>query len=406
MNGSRTRRVEANIWKIIVYKFLGEFYLIAPILVPYYHSNGLLPSQVFSIQAAYTFAVLLFEIPSGYLADVIGRRKTLILGALCFPAGLFIYSTGRSLGAFIVAEVILATANSMRSGCDSAILYDSLAELEREEDYQKTEGRAFFFTRIGTSAASVFGGLVALVSIRLPFHINIATGAMMLPFALLLSEPRREKLVVERPLADILRISRQSFADPRLRFFIGLHALLVSTGLVGLWAAFLYYESLEISIGLFGILFAAFQLASALGAKSSHGVAGRMGSRRSFTLLAGAGLFFVLLGISRTPILLPLIFFNAFLWGFSFPLIMDGMNRFISSESRATVLSVANMAGSFSFVIISIVFGWLVRTYTLDAAYRALGVYFLVYCLATLLFGQKSGTLPPSRRGRTGGHSN
>ncbi|MGB6340698.1 MAG: hypothetical protein WBF32_13080 [Candidatus Aminicenantaceae bacterium] len=71
--------LRANLWKIYSYKFISEFYLIVPILIPYYRSNLLNSTQIFTIQAAYAFSILLLEVPSGYLADVIGRKKTLFL---------------------------------------------------------------------------------------------------------------------------------------------------------------------------------------------------------------------------------------------------------------------------------------------------------------------------------------
>ncbi len=79
--------VRTNLWKLYAYKFISEFYLVVPILIPYYVSHGLSSTQVFTIQAAYALAVLLLEVPSGYLADVIGRRATLILGT-CFLVGM------------------------------------------------------------------------------------------------------------------------------------------------------------------------------------------------------------------------------------------------------------------------------------------------------------------------------
>ena len=77
--------VRANLWKLYAYKFISEFYLIVPVLIPYYMAHGLSSTQVFTIQAAYALAVLLLEVPSGYLADVAGRKTTLILGAAAMP---------------------------------------------------------------------------------------------------------------------------------------------------------------------------------------------------------------------------------------------------------------------------------------------------------------------------------
>jgi MFS family permease len=371
--------IQSNIGKIYAFKFLSEFYLIAPILIPYYISHQLSSTQIFIIQAVYALAILLFEIPSGYLADVIGRKKTLILGAAAFPLGIAVYAFTGTFWLFILAEVILAVANSMRSGCDTALVYDTLLELDQASEYTRFEGRAFVFTRIGTSASSVLGGLAALAALRLPFYVNIGTASLMLPLALLLKEPEREALKAQNPLRDILRICRSTFRDARLRLLMLYSALILSTGVVGVWAYFFYYESLGISIGWFGVLFALFQLSSAWGSSNAHRAQRRLGTHVSLFLTMGIALNLLLIGIFRSAFLIPLIFLNAFLWGFSYPIFMDLLNRQIASNIRATVLSVANMTGSLSYVLLAPVFGKLVDTMSLGPSFVLLGGYFALY---------------------------
>jgi MFS family permease len=377
--------IRTNLWKIYSYKFLGEFYLIIPILIPYYVSNNLNSTQIFTIQAAYALSILILEIPSGYLADVIGRKKTMVLGAIFMPVGLAVYALTHTFLSFILAEFIIAVANSMRSGCDSALIYDTMIQLNEESEYKKFEGRSFYYSRIGTALASILGGLFALVFLRLPFYINIATSSLMLPFALSLIEPERKKLEPANPLKDILRICRFSFTHPQLRLLILYAAMIMSTGVVGVWAYFLYYESMGISIGYFGILFAAFQIASGIGSRKAHDLERMIGEKRSFLILLLIAPTLILLGIFKTFLLIPLILLNAFLWGYAFPLLMDYLNRLIKSEVRATVLSVANMAGSLSFVILSPVFGKLVDSFSLSTAFILMGIYFLGYGIIVLI---------------------
>lgn len=376
--------IRANIWKIYLYKFLSEFWVIVPILIPYYEFNRLSSTQIFTIQAAYALSIMLLEIPSGYLADVIGRKKTLILGAFFLPIGIGVYVSTHTFFSFILAEFIIAVANSMRSGCDSAFLYDTLLQLNEESEYKKLEGKSFYYTRVGTAISSILGGAVAIISLRLPFYINITTSLMMLPLALALAEPQRQKLTVSNPLKDILRITRISLVHRLLRPLMLYAALIMSTGVVGVWAYFLYYESIGISIGFFGLLFAAFQLSNAFGSKIAHRIEKILGQRISLSLPLLSATTFVLLGMFKTFLLIPLIFINAFLWGISFPLLMDSMNRLIQSEVRASVLSVANMTRSLSFVIISPLFGKLVDIFSLSSALTLMGIYFFVYGIITL----------------------
>ncbi len=372
------KTLSANFWKIYSYKFISEFYLILPILIPYYKSNLLNSTQIFTIQAAYAFSILVLEVPSGYLADVIGRKKTLVLGAVFMPVGLAVYVFTSSFFTFILAEFIIAVGNSMRSGCDSAFIYDTAVQLKTESEYKKYEGRSAFYTRIGTALSSILGGLAALLSLKLPFYINIGTSLILLPIALSLIEPKRETLKSTNPFKDIIRITGFSFTNPQLRLLMLFSALILSTGIIGVWSYFLYYESLGINVGYFGILFAAFQLASAVGSRKAHSLETILGLKKSLLAVMLIGLVFLLLGKIQSPLMILLILLNAFLWGLSYPLFLDQMNRLIQSETRATVLSIANMTGSLSYVILAPLFGQMVDKLSLPNAYLIMGVYFLI----------------------------
>jgi MFS family permease len=100
-------RIEKNLWKAYSYQFFIGFWMIAPVLIPFYRSNGLNATQVFTVQAIFLASVLIFEIPSGYLSDVIGRRKTLILSSMALPIGLCIYAFSYGFWGFAMAECVL-----------------------------------------------------------------------------------------------------------------------------------------------------------------------------------------------------------------------------------------------------------------------------------------------------------
>ena len=381
-----TSRLRANPGKLYAYKFISEFFLIVPVLIPYYVLNHLNATQIFTIQAAFHAAVLLLEVPSGYLADVIGRKMTLVVAAVFFPLGLALYAFTGSFLTFVLAEACVAVANSMRSGSDSALMYDTLILLQREKEYKKFEGRSFLFTRIGTAAAAVIGGLLALRSLHLPFYVNIASYGLMLPIALTLIEPRRKKHESPTPFRDIVRISIRCFQHPRLRLLMLMGALVQSVSVVGVWAYFLYFRSLGVSVGVVGVLFAGFQLASALGSSRAHDLSQRIGEKRSFLLLLLIAFVFIGLGaVAATPMIV-LILPAPLLWGFGWPVFMDAFNRLTSSEIRATVLSVASMTSSVCFIILSPLFGKLVDAFSLSTALIALGVCYLVVGVVILAF--------------------
>jgi len=148
--------------------------------------------------------------------------------------------------------------------------------------------------------------------------------------------------------------------------------------LTSLWAYFLLYRELGIGVGWFGVLFAVFQLAGALGGARSHWLSERFGARTSLYLALLSPLFFVMLGLFPSAWLIPLIPANALLWNLAYPVLLERLNLAVESDVRATVLSLAGMAGSVTFIVVSPLFGRLVDAVSLSAAFVALGVFFLL----------------------------
>ena len=96
-----------NIWKLFVIKGSLWFMVIMPIIVLFFQDNGLNLFQIFTLQASYSLSLSLMEIPSGYAADIIGRKKTLILGCILAFIGFSLFSISYDFWWFLVAEILL-----------------------------------------------------------------------------------------------------------------------------------------------------------------------------------------------------------------------------------------------------------------------------------------------------------
>ena len=85
-------------------------------------------TEIMGLQAIFGLVIALLEFPSGYLADRVGYRSALLLGALGSLAGWTAHATATSFWTVAGAEVLLAAGLSLISGADTALLYESLAE--------------------------------------------------------------------------------------------------------------------------------------------------------------------------------------------------------------------------------------------------------------------------------------
>ena len=127
--------------------------IIMPIIVLFFQDNGLNLQQIMTLQACYSLSLSLLEIPSGYAADIIGRRKTLILGCILAFLGFSIFSVSYDFWWFLIAEILLGFGNSFISGADTALMYDSLLEAKAEDQFLKYEGRSISIGNFSEAAA-------------------------------------------------------------------------------------------------------------------------------------------------------------------------------------------------------------------------------------------------------------
>jgi MFS family permease len=388
---SPARSAAANVPRLLALRFLSDFIVVMPAIVPVYRHAGLSATEIMLVQAIFSAAGLAFEVPSGYVADVTGRRRALLLGMGAQALAMVAYGVARGFWTFAAAEVALAFAYSLLSGTASAILFDSLRAAGDEERYHRMEGRAEALTRLGTAVAAILGGFLAAASLRLPFAVNAATAFAGCLLVRGLVEPPRDRLAGHTPLRELLTVSLEALRDRRLQGTMLLSAALFATGITAIWGYFLRLTGEGISVAAYGLYFALFQGASAAGAAASDRISSLLGRRGSVAALAVVPATFVACAVdgSWRPILLTPV--AAAAWGFSTPLLLALLNRHIGSERRATVLSVSAMLGRVLLVGLGPAFGWLSDHRSDRAAFGALAAAFLVLAAAAGLLHRRAG---------------
>tara|TARA_Y100000310_G_C20703085_1_gene831925 strand:+ start:6072 stop:7244 length:1173 start_codon:yes stop_codon:yes gene_type:complete len=384
------QKLKSNLWKIYSFRFLISFSLIAPILVPFYLSLDLTATQIFTLSSIFMFGMLLFEIPSGYLSDKIGRKKTLFLCSLSYTLGSIIYAFSSNFYFFSLAQVIFGFGASLLSGTDTSLIYDSLKQIKKIKIFKKVEGNSRFFIRIAASSASFIGGLLVLISLRTPFYFMIGVSALLIPLAFLIIEPkRRKRLVKSNIILDIGKISKYVLTHKKIMSLTLYNSLVCSIMLMVVTSYFLYYDKIGFNAAHNGLVYGLFMFVSALGAVSTHKLENKIGKRKSFFLLLFPSFIFILLGIFNSIFLIPLIFVNGFIWGFSRPMFSSYTNELISSDIRATVLSVTNMVKVLPLVILAPLLGKIIDLTSLSFSFYLLGGFYLLVASLSLFLLNK-----------------
>ncbi len=174
------------------------------------------------LQAVYYLAVVAFEVPSGWFSDRIGRVLTLRLGALWWVLANTLFALSDGLVGIGVAQVLLAMGFAFASGTDVTLHYDSLEALGREAEFEQRESRIRRDHLVVTAAATVTGGSLALIDLRLPFMAALVAALIQLAVALRLVEPERATHTVSAG-RDILRVA--AYLKDRVLAWLTLYVL-------------------------------------------------------------------------------------------------------------------------------------------------------------------------------------
>ena len=84
-------RMERNIRRYTAYRFFWGLLIIGPIIAPFLLSKGLSYTQIMALQSIFSIAIVVFEMPTGAVADMISRKHSLCLSGLCIGVSLLLF---------------------------------------------------------------------------------------------------------------------------------------------------------------------------------------------------------------------------------------------------------------------------------------------------------------------------
>ena len=361
--------MKRNIYALYLIKLSKWFSLVMPIIVLFYEKQGLGLQDVFILKSVYSIAAVTLEIPSGYLADVWGRRKCLLLGSFLFFFGYLCYSFTDTFAAFLFAELLLGVGQTLVNGADSALLYDTTAQYKEEHLYLRYEGRITMIGNFAEAFAGIFGGLLAVYSLRFPFYGQAAIAFIGIPASIALKEVNRSKQI-QNPLTEIIRIIKYSLiTNKRLCCNIMYSGIIGAATLMMAWFVQPVLMYLKTPVSWFGVIWTVLNLVVGFAALYSDRVDRYLGPNKmgSLILLFIVG-GYVTLAFNLTYVGLAILFVFYIFRGFATPILKGYINQMTISEMRATVLSIRNFIIRLMFAAISPFLGWLNDMYSLQTA--------------------------------------
>lgn len=383
------RTFTTNIYSLYLIKLSKWLMLIMPVVALFYTNNGLDDFDIYVLQAVYSLSVALLEIPSGYMADVIGRKKSLVIGSILGTLGYGIYSFSSGFYGFLFAEIVLGLGGSFISGSDSAMLYESLVAMDKKQWYFRLEGRITSLGHFAETIAALGGGLIAVsLNYRAVYVSQALIAGIAIPAAFYLLEPPRGKMIHRPSLGHILSVCRESLlVDKKLSSTLLLSSLIGLSTLCMAWTSQVYFVHMGLTEKAITPLWILLNLTVALIAAFADKIVDKIGKSLAIgIIIAVIPSSYILLGaLSLLPALCVLFVFYA-IRGYATPLLKNLVNQYCASETRATVLSIRSMIIRVSFAILGPFIGSLSAGYSLAFALKVSGFVLLTLALVAGVF--------------------
>ena len=366
-----------NILKMYLLKGVLWFMVAMPIIVLFFQEHGLSLTEVMILQAIYSLSVALFEIPSGYIADLFGRKQTIALSTVFSFAGYLVFSFYGGFYAFAIAQILVGIGGSLMSGSDSALIYDTLLETESKSSYTKIEGRNYAIGNFSEALAGVLGGFLAVSSIYLPIYVQTTILFFSIPIALTLLEPTmHEENKLDRSFKAIMGVVKFSLVDnTRLRWLIIYSSAMGVATLSMAWFAQPFFKEVGVPLAYFGILWAGLNFSAGLTSFNAHQFDKKENNYKMLIYLSLAMFIsFILLGFNNSIYGLFFIFIIYLLRGIVTPILRNAINVNTTSNKRATVLSIRSFIIRISFAICAPILGYIAENYALSTSFYVLAI--------------------------------
>ena len=354
MSTPTRRQLEKNFQRILVLSFFQVFLVLMPIIVLFFESRGLTLPEIFLLQAWFAAVVLVMEAPSGYLADLLGRKRVIVAGTFFIAVGQSILLFAEGFWQLALFESCLGLGLSLVSGSDLALLYDTELALHEDAHRKRKAVRRLFTTQnVSEALAAVTCSVLLLWSMEAAVYAQVAGGwvAFLLTFGLV--EPPVARLAMDSHLQNIRTVLRHLLlSGPVLRLtFLALSVWALTT-MFAIWLLQKHWQELGIGIIHFGYLWGVLTFISAVAGRYALSLEDRLGST-AMLIAVGIGPVIGYIGLGALGavggVLVSVVFFAC--RGFGHVVLSDALNKRVSSEFRATANSFANLGFRAAFAL-------------------------------------------------------
>lgn len=321
--------------------------------------------EVLWLQAIYYIFVVIFEIPSGYFSDHVGRKPTLIFASTSFLISNTIFYFGTQFWQLFIAQAFMAIGFAFYSGTNHSFHYDSLKSLGREGEFGQLEEKANGYAMGFRAICALVGGCSAMYAFKNPYGLSAMTSLVCLIIAFRFQEPPMESKLHEdvifsgffKNIKDCLQL----LESQQLRWLF----IFMIVFTVAIHVPFEFFQSyidlLDLDLGvsgdstplISGIIRAIGTFLGAIFSFYSMRLVKIMGLP---TLLSTSvlleGLIALAMGVVLHPLVVPIIMLRTIPEGLVHAPYTSAVNPLVGRHQRATFFSINSLAGRIAYSLV------------------------------------------------------
>ena len=367
-------------------KLLYGLHWFSPVILLYFNDViGLTVKEFFFLQAYFNFCVFALEIPTGYIADKISRKLSLLMSGIAACAGLYIMHIAYGLTHVIIAETLLALHVALNSGAFESLFFDYHDKSKDKTLKKKYTQNLSYFNNIylvGILASTLLGSVMAAhIGLEYIYLLTLITAVFATICVYFMQDIKSTEVQSEvQRNNSIFKSVFELLHSKKTVLMLALDlALVPAIAFMGIWLYQPFLIDFEVSVLLFGVVHAGMVVCQLI---INYFVNHYKGNLRTY--------------VQNTQILLTVLFvilaFSPFVWVSSICLMLIvgiGMTRgtylnaelqsHLDSSFRSTFFSGVSMLNQLARMIITFFLGFLVSISPNFAAFAMAIIMFVLY---------------------------
>lgn len=374
-------KLKRNISVSYVYNFLLQLNITSAIWVLYLAFRGMSLVQIGILESIYHITSLLFEMPTGVIADIYGKKFSVVAGRILCVISCILMITADNFFGFAISFVLSAAAMNLDSGASEALVYESLKALGEENKYKVIWGNLAFVMSVAQGVAVLIGGILSDIRFLYAYIFGtiIQIGALIAAYNFNEIPIHKDK---EKQQGNILVYQFVTSINVLKGIRIVLYLILFSALLDSLQTTVFFYSQkyfsdLSYSKTAIAVICALSSFIEAVSSKYAYKFEEKFKLKGILICTALVNII-SLAGLAIIKNLAIVFFLSTSITsGLAFTIFSDYINARIPSKHRATILSFNSLCFSIFMICVFPLFGLLAEKISFSRTFGILAVLYI-----------------------------